>query len=309
MSTQYIIKFIKSSLEVEVDGFVELKKNKNNIPIITVRTHKDRSNSSNTTLLHKFMTNNFAVITFTDNKCSLSFADGITSTILFDNSSSSAFSEFKKNFNDYYNSKYETEYYPNSTVELYIGPVLYKKDTTDNVIERQPHGVGTLYYNLPDHKIKYYGEFESGVFDGTGTFYTSDNNISITANNISKGIPTQNGKININFSKTQEVIDINFNEIWKQFNISDKEAKRLFVMSDTFVNDVAKKYIKNLDCLEFQDKTVGDKYNEIWTILTEQNKQLNINHITMIKQINELKSFVCKTTILIIFTILLSFLI
>ena len=70
---------VKSTInnKAEVDSFVELIKNKNNNSILTVRTHKDTFHELNETLFYKFMTNNFADVTFDDDKrlCLLSYKD------------------------------------------------------------------------------------------------------------------------------------------------------------------------------------------------------------------------------------------
>ena len=96
--------------------------------------------------------------------------------------------------------KNEIEYYPSGN-EWYVGEVLYKKGSDDVVNERLPNGNGTFYYDTPSHKIKYTGEFEEGLYDGSGTFYSTDGKMNVVSLNISNGIPTQKGKLNINFSK------------------------------------------------------------------------------------------------------------
>ena len=58
----------------------------------------------------------------------------------------------KKTFTEMSNTKYETEYYPSGRV-MYVGEVLYKKK--DELVTRIPNGVGTLYYDIDDYKIKY----------------------------------------------------------------------------------------------------------------------------------------------------------
>ncbi len=292
METQYIIKFSTSTNETKIDGYVELKKNNNNIPIITIRTHKDLSDKSNETLLYKFMTNNFATFTFDDNlrQCALCYKDFgsdilHTPMIYFDSSSSSAYSDFKKNFEEYYNTKFETEYYPNGR-EMYIGEVLYKKDSENNVTSRIPNGKGTMYYDLPNRMVKYTGDFESGLYDGSGIFYSMDGKISLVSKNISSGIPTQKGKLNINYSsfqkvntKTKDVLEIKFNDIWEKYQMTEKDMKRMFVISDNFVNKLASDILldcnTNIDDLIFGDKTDNEKYIEIRNMLKLQENKID----------------------------------
>ena len=76
-----------------------------------------------------------------------------------------------------------------------LGEVLYKTNNT-NIRDRLPNGTGILYYDLPYHKIRYVGEFENGMYDGTGIFYTMDGKISIRTNNISNGITHTKSKTN-----------------------------------------------------------------------------------------------------------------
>jgi hypothetical protein len=283
MTSQYIIKFINNDYETE--GYVELYKNKANVSTITIRTHKDPKDEANQTLLHKFMTNNFAKVVFDDNttNCTISYKDGnsrnvYTSTIQFDSNSSSAYSDFAKRFTEMYNSKYETEYYPSGR-EAYVGEVLYKKGKDDVVVGRSPNGKGTVYYDLPGYKIKYSGEFENGLYDGAGIFYSQDNKISLIAKNISAGIPTQKARLVFNYSKRKDTIEIAFNEVWDRYNISDKIMRKNIILSDSFVSDLAKSYWTPndipMEALVFQDKSIDDKYLEIWNTLRVQDSKLN----------------------------------
>ena len=314
MSSEYIIKFIDSN-DTSYDGFVELTKNKSNIPILNVRTHKSCSDKLNQSLLYKFITNNFAKVNFDDEQytCTLSYNDFYssvlyTNTIVFDNSSLSAYLNFKKTFNEYLNSKNEIEYYPSGN-EWYVGEVLYKKGSDDVVNERLPNGNGTFYYDTPSHKIKYTGEFEEGLYDGSGTFYSTDGKMSIVSLNISNGIPTQKGKLNINFSKRKDTVEFQFNEVWEKFGLATKESKKDFVNSDYFVTSIAKLYWKDYNTIEeyiFQDKPVSEKYIELWKMLRLQEELLNNNYNNMTLMLEQQNKSFYKiwflSTLLIIFT-------
>ena len=284
MSTQYIVKFIKDT--VETDSYLELSKNQSQIPYITIRTHKDANASDNQTLLYKFITNNFATMTFNDSilSCLFVYKDlnndniDISTIIKFDSNSSSAYADFKKQFTEKCNTQYETEYYASGRV-LYVGEVLYVKNEKEVVIDRIPNGTGTLYYDLDGLKIKYTGRFDTGIFDGSGTFYNMDNKISLTANNISSGIPIQKTTLNINYGKKNKTIIIQFNEMWKKINIEDKTAKKHIVLADDFITNLTKLYWDDeipLDTLVFNDKTLDDKYTEIWQQLNNFNTKLDL---------------------------------
>ena len=285
MSTQYIIKFKTNvndddcfRIKESIDGYVELSEQKTSrmtIPTITVRTCENASDEKNTTLFYKYITNKFAEVDFndTDRVCSIAYNDGYnqtttyTTTLTFDKNSSSAYSDFKKNFEAHLNSKYETEYYSNGRV-MYVGEILYNKDDDGKTTNRVPNGNGTLYFNTFGKAIKYDGEFEEGVYDGGGIFYNKDGKITITALNISNGIPTQKGKLNINYTNKKEVIDITFNELWAKAVMTTKKEKKDFVMNDNFVNDVAKIYWQkddlNFNELTFRDKNASEQRTELW---------------------------------------------
>ena len=103
--------------------------------------------------------------------------------------------DFKKNLLELMGTKNETIYYPNGRI-WYVGEVLHVKEN-DSVVDRIANGNGTWYYDGLSSRIKYQGEWENGKFDGAGIFYSYDGKMSISANNISGGIPTQKkpGKI------------------------------------------------------------------------------------------------------------------
>ena len=291
---------VKSTInnKAEVDSFVELIKNKNNNSILTVRTHKDTFHELNETLFYKFMTNNFADVTFDDDKrlCLLSYKDyntptPITSTIKFDSSSMSAYTEFKKSFTEHLNSKYETEYYKDGNV-WYVGEVLYKKDADNNTTERIPNGSGTIYYDLPSNIIKYCGEFEEGSYDGAGIFYSTDGKISLTANNISSGVPTQKGKLNINYKNKKETILITFNEVWDKLKLSTKEERVNFTLSNDFVTRLLSLYWTKdeIEQYSYGEKSLDDKYVVLWCLMK---KQIELTDVTS-KETIELMNMQCR---------------
>jgi hypothetical protein len=287
MTTQYIVKFCKN-MEISnqmIDGFVELNKNQSNYNFIEVRTMKDTNNENNVIILHKIITNNFAIITYDDDsmECILEYKDHYTtsfyikSIIKFDNSSSSAYSEFKKNLTEMSKTQIETVYYPNGRI-WYIGDVLHVKEG-DKLIDRLAHGNGTWYYDGIGSKIKYQGECENGIIDGSGIFYSYDSKISLCANNISNGIPTQKGKLCINYNKNSEIIEINFTELFDELpTLKRKEDKINFVRSDNFVKHIAKLYWKNGEPIErtiFREQTPEDKQVELWNKINDLNDHLS----------------------------------
>lgn len=277
MSTEYIVKFSRNienyfGTSDPVDGFVELNppNDTSRVPTISVRTCKESTNKDNISLLFKFITSNFAKVDFNDDKntCSMTYKDGYsrsldyTSEIKFDSSSSSAYTAFKTEFEKLLNSKKETEYYNSGRVK-YVGDILLD-DGQSNY-----QGAGTIYYDSYYNRPLYVGEFEDNMFDGSGKFYNYDNNIMLEANNISNGIPVQKGKLHINFRHRQEVIDVDFDELWLKFELKDRYDKRDFVKSSNFVNIIASSYLensdKNMNQLIFEDRNTSDQNVAIWT--------------------------------------------
>ena len=301
MSTQYIIKFNKFKNSPSEDGYVELRPacRGTYVSTISVRSHENENNENNTILFTKFITKNFAEIDFIDKnrECNITFKDEYSKniyydyTIMFDASSNSAYSDFKSKLNNLINTKYESEYYPNGRL-MYVGEVLYNQDNEDDVetvmvSTRVPNGEGTLYYNKYPHTKKYSGEFEEGEYDGAGTFYCTNGNITIQANNISNGIPNQKGTLNINFTEKKETFTINFWELWDEFELKTKAQQKHFVMSDSFVSKVTNYYWKNpslnLDELIFKEKQAKVQRVELWKEIKSLRSQLEENNIKNIK--------------------------
>ena len=288
MSTEYIVKFSKNienyfGTSEPVDGFVELNpaNDTSRVPTISVRTCKESTNKDNISLLFKFITSNFAEVNFDDDKnvCSMTYKDGYSrsldykSEIKFDSSSSSAYTAFKTEFVKLLNSKKETEYYNSGRVK-YVGDTLVEDGETTY------HGNGTIYYDSYYNRLLYEGEFEDNMFDGSGKFYNYDNNIMLEANNISNGIPVQKGKLHINFRHRQEVIDVDFDELWLKFNLKDRHDKRDFVKSTNFVNMVTSSYLensdKNMNQLIFEDRSTSEQNLAIWKDIQLIGEELQI---------------------------------
>lgn len=310
MTTQYIVKY-SNNYDIEKDAYAELCKTKNNVPVLTVRTEKDKKHELNQTLLYKFITNKFPIV-FDNTKlqCSISYFDPNsskpnTSIISFDSNSSSSYTEFKKTFNEYVNTKYETKYYQNG-YELYVGEVISIKDS----LETLANGRGAIYYNTPNHNIKYIGEFESGQADGEGIYYNIDENIFIKANNISSGIPTQKGFLHINFVNKKEIIEIDFNNIWDKFKLYNKIDKINFVISDSFVNQVVRYYWNKtevpVDVFIFQDKSTKDQNVDLWYKLNIHDYKLDtLTHINtnLNKKLTDINNKCIVLFILMLFSI------
>ena len=319
MSTQYIVKFSKDmdncfASSEKVDGFVELMPSKGtySTPTISVRTEEDSKNDNNVQLLFKFITSNFATINFDDesNTCSLKYRDGYSqsleynSVIEFDNSSSSAYSQFKKSFQELLNSKKETTYHNSGRVQ-YVGDMITNENSIGSKC-KEYNGSGILYYDTYKGVVKYQGEFEDNEFDGAGVFHNIDNNITLTANNISAGIPVQKGKLHINFKNRQQVFEITFSELWEKLNINSSNKtinsnmiKQNLVKSDDFLNVVASLYLetptKNVNQFLFEERSVSEQnlelLDQIQSLKLELLKSRNDMNINMNNMVSVGKAF------------------
>lgn len=318
MTTEYIVKFTKVidglfDSSVKTDGFVELSpSNKNSrIPTISVRTHKKSTDENNLSLLFKFITSNFADVKFDDNQktCSLTYKDGYSRSIEyqsimeFDSNSSSAYTDFKSQFQNLINTDRQTIYYDSGRIK-YMGDV--KNEDGDEII----NGEGTLYHDTFLNKPKYIGEFEDNEFDGSGKFFNIDNNISLVANNISNGIPVQTGKLIVDFRNRKEIIDIDFDKLWFDLDLSDKNEKRSLVKQVDFVNIIASSYLntseKSMNQLIFEDRSTTEQnliiWNDIQKIKEELNTIKNDSNINMNNIVNVTKAL----TSVLIFNLLIN---
>jgi len=274
MSNQYIIKFTNNDNEEQVSGYAEISKTNFDIPYLNIRTHEDKNDKMNKVLFHRFITNysSFGVVDFCDTNMSfyITIFDSMHK-LFFDKNSSSAYSDFKTRLCSLLESRFETKNYSSGNV-YYAGEVLYTK-LDDGTLKIDAHGQGIVYYDQPGLKIKYSGEFENGFFDGTGVFFNPEGTISLKANNISNGIPTQKGKLEINFKSRKETISIDFFTVFDDIDINDNNSKVEFIMSDEFIDTLTESVCKfddtSLEELKFNEESNEDKINKIYKLLCE----------------------------------------
>jgi len=291
MSNQYIIKFTNNDNEEQVSGYAEISKTNFDIPYLNIRTHEDKNDKMNKVLFHRFITNysSFGEVDFceTNMKFSVTIFDTMHK-IYFDKNSSSAFSDFKSRLCSLLESRFETKHYPSGNV-YYAGEVLYTK-LDDGTLKMDAHGQGIAYYDEPNLKIKYSGEFENGYFDGVGVFFNSAGTISLKANNISNGIPTQKGKLEINFKTWKESVNIDFFTVFDEIDINDNNSKVQFVMSDNFLEILAESVCNfddtTLEELKFNEETNEDKITKIYKLLCEIKLLQNIQENQLVEVIN-----------------------
>jgi len=285
MENQYIINFKNDSFEEPISGHVELYKSNFNIPILEIRTCENKNDKMNKNIFYQILSKNIN-ITFEDEnrQCIIPFFEK-QNIITFDKNSSSSYTSFKTNLINMINSTFETIYYSNGNI-MYAGNVLNIKEN-DITIDKKPHGNGILYYNFPGNKIKYSGEFENGFIDGCGTFYNKTGNINLKVNNISNGIPTQKGTLNLNFKYKTDSIKIDFFNVWDKLDIFFENDKKNIVLSNNFLDILINKLYNSSDIpieeLYFNDKPNNEKLTEIWKIVNSINKDNDAKYNNLIK--------------------------
>lgn len=314
MSNQYIIKFSNNVLyEEPVNGYAEISKTNFDIAYLNIRTHEDKNDKMNKVLFHRFITNysSFGEVDFceTNMKFSVTIFDTMHK-IYFDKNSSSAFSDFKSRLCSLLESRFETKHYPSGNV-YYAGEVLYTK-LDDGTLKMDAHGQGIVYYDQPNLKIKYSGEFENGYFDGAGVFFNADGTISLKANNISKGIPTQKGKLEINFKTKKETINIDFFTVFDEIDINDNNSKVQFVMSNDFLEILAESVCKfddtTLEELKFNEETTEDKITKIYKLLCEIKQLQDTQQYELIEVIKNYRyNMIAVNIMLVLFVLYVNF--
>ena len=273
MSNQYIIKF-KSNLSDElIESTATLSKTNYNIPILQIR------NSENKLLFNQYITCNFAKINYNDNDLECIITQfNYEYIIKFDNNSSSSFTDFKTQLTTLSNTKIETLFYESGNIK-YIGDILINEEKIYN-------GSGILYYDIPN-QIKYVGEFENNKPDGAGIFYNKSGNIKLKTNNISYGIPTQKGTLEINTKYLQQTAFVNFFDIWSELNIYSNTNKLALVNSDIFIDKLAMKIFDfgelSFEDLCFHEKSIDDKVMDLRNLVIIIQKDILYNQDYMKK--------------------------
>lgn len=311
-NNKFIIKYSNdiASSDSPKDAHVELGKSDCGHNIIKVRSKKLESDNSNIVYLNKLITKDFPNVKFDDYnlECVLEYTNCYSSLnpvnksrIKFDNASSGAYTKFKTNLEEMVNTTIETVTYANGRI-FYIGEILNKNG------QRVPNNKGTFYYNGVKRRPKYNGECENGKYDGQGIFYSYDGKLSISANNISKGIPNSKGKLKIGFKGINEVIEIDFGEFFDKYYNHSKECKQEFVRSDNFVKFVTDKYWYNnepIDRVIFRDHTIEDKHDELWDKINKLNIEVECmriqNKVLAEKNYHKNQKLVIMSTLFIIF--------
>lgn len=250
--SQFIIGIYKydeseSKWEYIEDGFAIIS-DRSYGPVLLVRTKENVGEADNRYYLDSIISEDF--------NCEFKESDdssGYTARfvvgknkigIKFDSSSSQAFTEFKEQIVKRKETKYKTLIYDSSYVQ-------YSGQFTD---EEGVSGEGTEFYDTPEQKIKYKGEFEDNLYDGAGTFYSYDGKLEIVANNISRGIP--NGTLTLSIHRKDK------EDIKKTFSFRSLDIE-VDIGDNNFCETIARYFFKDLDSIFFEAYTLEEKVDEL----------------------------------------------
>ena len=118
--------------------------------------------------------------------------------IKFDEQSESAYKNMVQSFQEF-NKVKGVIYYPSGNVKMKGEFIL-----DDESKRYSANGDANVYYDSKPEQLYYEGEIDNETFDGSGTFYNNNGNISLKVNNIDQNNPIGTGLLIINdFSKNK----------------------------------------------------------------------------------------------------------
>lgn len=182
--------------------------------------------------------------------------------IKFDQASSQAYEEFKRQLENKIATKYKAIYYESGNLQ-------YSGQFVDNEVS----GEGTEFYDTPEQKVKFHGELEHNMYDGSGVFYSCDGSLELQANNISRGMP--NGNVTLIIHRKDK------EDIRKSFNYRSLDLV-VNVGDVNFCENIARHFFPNLDNLFFEAYSIEEKIDEI-------NRKLDILLNDRTKEIMEIE--------------------
>lgn len=137
------------------------------------------------------------------------FYNGKKFGIRFDARSSAAEKNFYSEFSKTRETHYFSERYPSGNRKI-----------EGTKLNRGYNGFCVEYYDRAHSPIKYIGDFEDGLYDGSGEFFSEDGNIRLICKNICSGKPNGFGKLIV--GRKHYVTDI---EMKSHSHLSSKDTK------------------------------------------------------------------------------------
>jgi len=256
MSTTFIIKHNLNTTYTFIDGIISIN------PIFNYHII-NIADTTNKILLTEYIYNNINIL-FDD----ILLESKINNLIIkFDPEKCIEWTNYKTLIQSIIKTKNEIEFYPSKNI-MYIGNMIYM-DCVYKECMRLFHGNGTIFYDKLTNNIMYNGDFNNGLFDGIGVFYSTDNNISITCNNIVNGIPKDKGQIKINYPNYELIKEIDFYNIWNKLNIITNENIIKFVKSNKFVDTITKLIWTNQKSLDDYQFEIMHSNNKLYLLYSK----------------------------------------
>ena len=196
--------------------------------------------------------------------------------IRFDTNSSEAHANFVKELDAYINMNIQTRNYPSGRIHM-VGAF----------VDDAANGEGTEYYDNDDHSIKYCGEFEDGMYDGRGTFYSIDGNIVFKANNICNGRPNGKCTIYVKMIDQDKVLKkhvFDFDDLLIDVNSGD----------DDFCLRLAEQFFDDINEILFESQSINKQ-------IAQMNKQIESLLETIQRMEQRNKMGLCKKFIFYLF--------
>jgi len=246
---KYIVKIVKreplQNKWVPLEDGYAIIKNETYGPVLRLMSHDNIHDIDNFVYFEKIINENLycEFIEGTDEyKVKIGFSkDDYRYGIKFDSKSSSAFNHFKKNIEDKTAMHTDAKYYSSGNLWM-----------TGTFLNNRCEGNGVEFYDDVNTNIKYRGEFEKGVYDGAGTFYSKNELIEISINNISKGVPNGICRITVHRHIGKP--------LKRTFKYEDVKLT-IETRDENFCTKLAYHLIPNLDNILFNSTTVDEKVN------------------------------------------------
>jgi hypothetical protein len=173
--------------------------------------------------------------------------------IRFDRSSSAAYNAFMKQYYKIKEDDSGASYYENGKIKC-AGNLLHGKFT----------GHCVEYHNNAHNTVKWIGEMEDGVYDGSGVFFSECGLIKVCANNICNGVPNGVGKLYV------------CGELIQTFKFKDLD--KIDTSSVDYCNKILQQVRKDHEVIyregKFNAVDPEEKVNYLFSIITHMSDEL-----------------------------------
>lgn len=176
-------------------------------------------------------------------ECEMRFK-GNRFALRFDSRSSAAEKNFSKEFTILRNKHTVTSFYQSGNRKI------EGMKTEDGY-----NGMCIEYYDQVDSPVKYVGEFEDGLYDGEGDFFSMDGNIRLVCKNICSGKPNGFGKLIVGKNKLSKLIEM---KQYSQLNsLDDQYLSKIYAKIEPKYNDM-------IELLNFEKLTLEERLSYLF---------------------------------------------